>query len=80
MEDTFMNFASVTAARDAAFTKLTTTHGNLSTQFIHQEDQIQSLQAEFCNLKVAAITLTTHVKGYSKTVYPYAHEKRNKSQ
>ena len=31
MEDAFMNFASATSARDAAFTKMTTTNDNLST-------------------------------------------------
>ena len=32
MEDIFMNFALATAACDAAFTKLTTTNRNMSTQ------------------------------------------------
>ena len=31
MEDAFMNFASATSARYAAFTKMTTTNDNLST-------------------------------------------------
>ena len=35
MEDSFMNFTSVTAAWDAAFTKMTTTNVNLSTQLRH---------------------------------------------
>ena len=54
MEDAFMNFASAMADRDVAFTKLTTKNGNLSTQLIHQDDQITTLQAELCNLKVAS--------------------------
>ena len=40
MEDAFMNFASATSARDAAFTKLTTTNGNFLTQLRQQKDQI----------------------------------------
>ena len=32
MEDAFMNFALVTTARDAAFTDLTMTNSNLSTE------------------------------------------------
>ena len=54
MEDAFMNFALAMAARDVAFTKLTTKNGNLSTQLIHQDDQITTMQAELCNLKVVA--------------------------
>ena len=46
MEDTFMNFALENESHDAAFTKLTKTNGNLSTQLMHQEDQIRELQAE----------------------------------
>ena len=46
MRDAFMNFASSTAARDAAFTKLTTTNGTLSTQSRQQDYQIQALQSE----------------------------------
>ena len=46
MEDAFVNFVSATASRDAAFTKLTKTNGNLSTQLMHPEDQIWELQAE----------------------------------
>ena len=42
MEDTFMKFASDTAARDAAFTELKTTNGKLSTKLRQQEDQIQA--------------------------------------
>ena len=62
MEDAFVNFVSATAARDAAFTKLTKTNGNLSTQLMHQEDQIRELQAELWNLKVAAAAQTTEGK------------------
>ena len=54
MENTFMNFASVTASWDADFTKLTTTNGNLSTYLRQQKDHIRSLQEEFYNLKVEA--------------------------
>ena len=56
MEDSFMNFVSATAARDAAFIKLTMRNGNLSTQWRQQEDQIRYLQSELCNLKIAAAT------------------------
>ena len=45
MEDAIMNFASATAARDAAFNEMTKTNGNLSTQLGQQEYQILSLQA-----------------------------------
>ena len=75
MEDAFMHFASETAVRDAAFTELTTTNGNLSTQLRHQKDQIRALQAELCNLKVAAETRTTNVKGNNKVVHLYARKK-----
>ena len=66
MEDTFMNSVLATAARDAAFTKLTTTNGNLYTQLKQQEDHIQALQAELRNLKLVAETLTSEVKGSNK--------------
>ena len=56
MEDSSMHLASATEARDAAFTKLTKTNGNLSTKLRQQEDQIRALQAKLCNLKVAAAT------------------------
>ena len=66
MEDDFMNFSSATAACDAAFTELTTTNGNLYTQLRHQDDQVRSLQAVLCNIKVATATKTTKVKGNNK--------------
>ena len=47
MEDFFIDFALVTTARDADFTKLTTTNANLSTRLRHQEDQIRALQVDF---------------------------------
>ena len=68
MEDTYMNFALTTAAQDENFNKLTTINGNLSTQFSNQEDQIRALQAELCNLKVAASNRPTKVEGAIKKV------------
>ena len=59
MEDAFMNFVLVTSAQDAAFTKLTTTNVNLTTQLGHQEDHIMSLQAKMLNLKVEVAAQTT---------------------
>ena len=56
MEDYFMNFVSDTEARDASFTEIITTHGNLYTQLRQQEYQIRALQAKLFNLKVAAAT------------------------
>ena len=56
MEDPFVNSASVMAARDEAFTKLTITNGSISAQLRQQEDQSRALQAELCNLKVLAET------------------------
>ena len=35
MEDAFMNFALLTAARDAEFTELMTTNANLTTKLRH---------------------------------------------
>ena len=68
------------AARDVAFTKLTTKNGNLSTQLIHQDDQITTLQAELCNLKVASETPKIEVKVKNKAGKPYARKKnRNRS-
>ena len=59
MEDAFMNFMSETSARDSAFTKLTTTNRNVSTQLRQYEDQIRALQEEIYNRKVALATQTT---------------------
>ena len=67
MEETFMNFVSATAERDAAFTELTTTDTNLTTQLRQQEDQILDLQADMCNLKVLAAVKTTEGGGASNT-------------
>ena len=58
MEDELMNFASETEARDTELTELTTTNTNLTTQFRQKEDQIWSLQAEMCNLKVSEAVQT----------------------
>ena len=62
MEDTFMNFAFAIAAHDSAFPEVTMTTRNMSTQLRLQEDHIQALQVEICNLKVAAATRTTKGK------------------
>ena len=59
MEDTFINFASATAARDAAFTEITTKNAKLTTQIRQKEDKIWSVQADMCNLKVVAAAQTT---------------------
>ena len=40
MENSFIDFASATPARDTIFTELTTTHVNLSTKLRQQEDHI----------------------------------------
>ena len=56
MEDTFVNFVLAMASRYAEFTELTTEKLNMSTQLRYQEDQIQLLQADLCNLKVASET------------------------
>ena len=68
MEDAFMKFALTLtmAARDASFTELTTSNGNLTTKLRNQKDQIWSLQEEMCNLRVAAAVQTTEVKGPNK--------------
>ena len=46
MEEAFMNFALTMAARDSAFTELTTINGNLSMQLRQKDNQIRALQAE----------------------------------
>ena len=77
MEDDFMIFALDTAARDATFTKLMKTSGNLSTQFSQEEDQIRAFQAKLCNLKVAVETRYVDVKN-NKTGQPFAQHKKKK--
>ena len=62
IEDAFMNFASATAENDAAFTELTKTTGNMSTQLRLQEDHIWAIHVELCNLKLASETQTTERK------------------
>ena len=52
MKELFMDFSSVTAERDSAFTELTTSNVNLTKQLKQKEDQIWSLQTDMCNLKV----------------------------
>ena len=76
MEDAFMNFTPETAARDSAFTELTTTNRNLSMQLMHQEDHSWALKAELCNFKVVAATQTNDMKGNNKGVHPYLREKK----
>ena len=80
MEDAFMNFASTTAAQGTDVSDLDMTNRNLSTKLRYQEDHIWALPAEFCNLKVAAETWTTDMKGSNNTVQPYAREKKQKLQ
>ena len=63
------------AARDASFTELTTKNVNFKMQIRHQEDQIQELKAEMCNLKVAAAKQTTEIRVTRKgRVKPYTHK------
>ena len=66
-----MNFASAKAERDAAFTELTMTNGNLSTQLRRQEYQVRDLQAKLFNLKVAAEMQPVDMKT-KKTGQPYS--------
>ena len=75
-----MSFSSATAARDASFTNMTTTNGNLWNQLRQQEDQIWSLQEELWNLKVESATRHTKVKGSNKTVQQYKRKKKQKPQ
>ena len=75
MEDALMNLVSATAAQDVALTKLTTEKGNLYTQLRQKEYRILELQSELCNIKVAAATKTTNMKGYNKGVNKYARKK-----
>ena len=77
IEDAFMNFASATASRGTAFTNITMTNGNLSTQLRQQEDKIWALQAELCNLKVAAEMKNVEGKT-NKTAPPYVQYKKQK--
>ena len=64
MKELFMDFSSVTAERDSAFTELTTSNVNLTKQLRHQEDQIWSLQADMCNLKLLAAQRSNHIANY----------------
>ena len=75
MEYTFMNLALETAARDAAFTGLTMTNGNMSTQLRQQEDHIWAQQEELSNLKLAEATHTAEVKINNKGGQKYALKK-----
>ena len=59
MEDALMDFVSATESRDAALMETTTADANLTTQLRHQEDQIRSLQADMCNIKVLTAVKTT---------------------
>ena len=69
------------AARDASFTELTTKNVNFKMQIRHQEDRIQELKAEICNLKVAAAKKTTEIRVISKgRVKPYTHKEKNRAQ
>ena len=69
------------AARDAAFTKLTTTNRNFTTQLRQQEDHIWALHAEIFNLEVAAVVQTTEVKGPNNGgVQPYTYKRKSRVQ
>ena len=80
MKEALINSASATAARDAAFTELTTTNGNISTKLSQQEDNIRAVQAELCKLKVVSATRTTNEKEKNKGVHTYARNKKQKPQ
>ena len=80
MEDSLIDFTLATAAYDAAFTKMTTANGNLSTQLRQQEDQIQALQMDIWNLKLAAVTKANKEKVNNKGRQPYAREKKHKTK
>ena len=80
MEDSFKNFTSVIEAQDADFTKLAIINRNLSTQARHQQDHFWYLQAQLCNLKVAAATRTTDVKWSNITLQLYTFKKKQKLQ
>ena len=77
MEDAFMNFLSAMEARDAVFTKLTTTTRNLTAQLRQQEDQIWALQAGMYNLKVTAAAQKTDIKGPNKGEDNNTHAREN---
>ena len=62
MEDAFMSFALATVVRNADPTNMMTTNGKFPNQSRHQEDRIRALQAELCNLKLAAATRTSKLK------------------
>ena len=67
-------------ARDASFTELTVANLNFKTQLRKQEDQIQELKAEMCNLKVAAAKQTTEIRGTGKEgVKPYTQKEKNRA-
>ena len=74
-----MNLAPAKAARDADFTKLTTTNGNHSTQLRQKKNQIQALQERLCNQKVASATRPFNVKT-KETGKTYARDKNPKPQ
>ena len=75
IQDAFMDFESATASRDSAFTKITTTNFNLSTQLRQHKDQIRSLRSKLCNLKVAAAI--KNVEGETNnSAPPYVQDKR----
>ena len=80
MGDVIIDFVLETAARDAAFTKMTTMSGNLSNQLRQKEDQIRVMQAKICNLKVKAASQPIEVKRAEKSVQPYTRDKQQKPQ
>ena len=68
------------AARDASFTEFIVGNLNFTTQLRQQEDQIQELKAEICNLKVAAAKQTTEIRGTGKKVVkPYTQKEKNRA-
>ena len=75
MEDAFMNFLLITAARYTVFQNLTTINVNLSTQLRQHKDQIRSLRSKLCNVKVAAAI--KNVEGETNnSAPPYVQDKR----
>ena len=79
MEDSFINFASATTARNAVFTDITMTNGNLSTPLRQQEDQIRALQAKLCKLKVAVATQNVEGKPTRQRYHMYDTRGKNHS-
>ena len=80
MEDSFMNFTSVTAAWDAAFTKTATTNGNMYTKLRQERVSDLGNASEVVQPQGSSRNVNPKMKGYSKGVQPYARQKKHKPQ